>query len=456
MKIKKLSLMLGAAILSALLLACSQGADSEPRTSWTDESVTGLKDAYEDYFDSFGIACEYKPWNRNVGELQSEAVREGLSKHADSITMGNEFKPDSFFSITWGSSTPSISDETFTASNGKTIEVPVLNGLTQAENCLQACKDAGLKMRGHVLTWHSQTPDAFFAEDYNPTSDGELLSNLVDEETMTARHEWYIKTVMDFVAEWETENNNGEHIIWAWDVVNEAIADDAQKTYEGDNQDWLRGSSPNTKDKSPSNGGSRWYQIYGDDEFIINAFRFANAYAPSDVELCYNDYNEYMDYSGGWKTSGILHLIEEIKAGQAQTIGGNSVAPRIDVIGMQSHVGESWPEVSSYEAALKRFLASGLKVHITEFDISTSSQDTAADLYKDYFSMLIKYGKKYSSSAGIENVTVWGISSQDSWINSDGTKFPLLFDRDSKNNYYTNASFDAVINVVSEDETEAD
>ncbi len=437
MKIKKLNLVLTAAILSALLLGCGQGTEDNSQSTtplWTNESVPSLKETYADIFDSFGIACEYTPWNRSA-ELQSEAVRAGLSKHADSITMGNEFKPDYIFNITWGQTKPELSSETFTASNDRTISIPKLNGLTQAANILAACKDAGLVMRGHVLTWHSQTPDAFFAEDYNPVTENGIITNLVDKETMTARHEWYIKTLLEFVADWEAENNDGKHIIWAWDVVNEAIADDAQTTYTGENQNWLRGSTSSTKDKSTSDGGSRWYQIYGNEEFIINAFRFANTYAPEDVKLCYNDYNEYMDYSGGWKTSAILHLAEELRAADGC---------RIDAIGMQSHVGESWPGVTSYESALQRFLEADFDVHVTEFDIAASSQSKAASNYSDYFNMLKKYGSLYNGANRITNVTIWGISSGDSWISNGGSQYPLLFTR-SGSNYYPNSSFDAVI-----------
>ena len=82
-------------------------------------------------------------------------------------------------------------------------------------------------------------------------------------------------------------------------------------------------------------------------------------------------------------------------------------------------------------------------VHVTEFDISATSQSQAASAYKDYFNMLKKYGKNYSGSHKITNVTVWGISSEDSWINK-GSQYPLLFNR-SGSNYYTNSAFDAVI-----------
>lgn len=431
---------------SVLFASAMTGAFAAPKTAWTDNSVPSLKQTYKDYFDSIGIACEYKPWNRNFGELQSAAVREGLARHAHSVTMGNDFKPDTIFGITWGQTKAQIAGEKFTASNGKTIEVPVLNGFARMDQILQACRDSGLLMRGHVLTWHSQTPEAFFAKGYDPKIKGDKITNLVDKETMTARHEWYIKTVLEHVAEWEKANNGGKHIIWAWDVVNEAAADDAQRTYTGSDQNWLRGQTKD-KDKAPKDGGSRWYQIYGDDEFIVNAFRFANAYAPQDVVLCYNDYNEYMDYNGGFKTSAILYLADKVRSAPAVQIAGKSVKPRIDVIGMQSHVGETFPNITGYERALKRFLDAGFDVHITEFDIAAKSAESAAKLYGDYFTMLKNYGRKYQGANKVTNVTVWGISNQESWIAQNGKQFPLLFDREGTS-YYPNGSFEAVISAA--------
>lgn len=413
------------------LTVTEQEAPSED--DWLSDSTPSIKDTYADIFDSFGIACEYTtPSGR--GELSSASVRQGLVKHADSITMGNEFKPQ-FIAAWWGNN-PRVSG-TFTASNGITIDTPVLNGFGTVDNCLKACKDSGLLMRGHVLVWHSQTEEAFFRENYQTNG------ALVDKETMTARQEWYIKTVLEHVAEWEKNNNNGNHIIWAWDVVNEAMADDAGTNYTGSSQNWLRGSTNNTKDKAPSNGGSRWYQIYGSEEFIINAFRFANAYAPADVKLCYNDYNEYM----GNKHKAILHIINLLQNADTTKVNGKDVKPRIDVMGMQSHVSATWPGASSYESALKDFLNAGVDVHVTEFDIAATSQSTAASVYKEYFNMLKKYGKKYSGTNIITNVTVWGISSEDSWIKTNDkgeTQYPLLFNR-SGSNYYTNSAFDAVI-----------
>lgn len=417
------------------------------RENWLSASTPSLKETYKDIFDSFGLACEYGNFGTGWGtpvELYYDEVQNGLKKHVDSMTLGNELKPQ-FMLCWWGNGDEAKESMTsFTASNGQIIQVPeTIQGLSRLNDILTILKKNNLKMRGHVLTWHSQTPDDFFAEGYSAEYNGELISNPVSKEVMTARHEWYIKTILEYVNDWESRNGYGigNHIIWTWDVVNEAIADDATKT------DYLRGSTSGTKDNNPADGGSRWYQIYQSDEFIVNAFRFANAYAPSDVPLAYNDYNEYMDYSGGWKTTGILNLIENIRNGEAQTINGKLVKPRIDVMGMQSHVNPDWPGVSGYENALKRYLDAGVDVHVSEFDIAATSTGSAKSAYSDYFKMLKKYGKNYSGTNKITNVTIWGLNNENSWISKDGTQYPLLFNK-INDEYIPNDSFDAIIEAA--------
>lgn len=420
--------------------------NQEPEVTWTSDSVPSLYQTYKDSFDYIGFAAEYGnfglqqfgndkytaeyEWNKswgNPGELYYEAQQQGIAKHANTITLGNELKPQFLFAW-WNIGNGASSDKVdFKASNGLTIKVPKkLHNENLIYATLNICKKMGVQMRGHTLTWHSQTPEDFFAKDYKAVISNGKLTNPVDKETMTARHEWYIKTVLECVANWEKANGYGEgnHVIWAWDVVNEACADDATKT------DWLRGSTNNTKDKAPENGGSRWYQIYGSEEFIINAFRFANAYAPSDVKLCYNDYNEYMNYGAGWKTDAICTLIQKVQNGEAAKVNGKQVKPRIDVMGMQSHVGVSWPGVPGYENALKKFLTL-VDVHVTELDFSATTQEQAEKAYGDYFTMLQKYGKKYNNPHQIKCVTIWGTYSDGSWINPNNKNqkvYALPFD----------------------------
>ena len=403
------------------------------QVEWIDESVPSLKEAFSDYYDSFGLAVGYR------NELESSYVQQGLAKHVDSITMGNEFKPQFLFGW-WQDGIRNTTLTEFTASNGLTIKVPASLDFNTADNCLKICKDNGLKMRGHVLTWHAQTPDGFFAENYVPEyndSKKNTLKNPVSPEVMTARHEWYIKTVLTHVAEWEAANNNGEHIIWAWDVINETVADDAKGST------WCRGSTASTKDVTPAPAGqgacgSRWYQVYKSTEFITNAFRFANAYAPADVKLCYNDYNEYQSN----KIDGCIKLINLVQNGVEQKVAGKKVKPRIDVMGMQAHIGTQWPGTSSFESAIKQYLKY-VDIHVTEFDVnnaSTSAESKSA--YTSYFNVMNRYGKKYSGTHQIKNVTIWGINNESSWIESS-SKYPLLF-----SNYAITDSFTAVINTA--------
>lgn len=454
---KKL-LLVSVLFMSLLAVSCSQPSTgiSRSQDNWLADTVPSIKQTYSDTFDYIGLAVEYGNFglkctgNKYTGtythdkfwgtpsELYYSEVQQGISKHANTITLGNELKPQ-FLLQWWDGNGSSQSKKTFTASNGKTIDVPdKLNGEALIYATLNAAKNAGVKMRGHVLTWHSQTPEGFFREKYS--KDGALVS----KEVMTARHEWYIKTVLDCVAQWEIHNGYAgkgteNHLIWAWDVVNEAMADDAS---DPSTDSWLRGSTAGTKDKDPANGGSRWYEIYKNEEFIINAFRFANAYAPADVKLCYNDYNEYMAN----KTSAIEHIADLIKNGSEQTVGGKNVKPRLDAIAMQSHVGTSWPSLSEYESALKKFLAIA-DVHVSELDFNAETQQAAEKAYADYFKMLKNYGKNYRNPYKITCVTIWGINNESSWINpSNGkTTYPLLFNKVGET-YDTNNSFWAVIN----------
>lgn len=454
---KKL-LLVSVLFTSLLAVSCSQPSNgiSRSQDNWLADSVPSIKQTYSDTFDYIGLAVEYgnfglkctgdkytgtythdKSWG-TPSELYYSEVQQGISKHANTITLGNELKPQ-FLLQWWDGNGSSQSKKTFTASNGQTIQVPdKLNGEALIYATLNAAKKSGVKMRGHVLTWHSQTPEGFFREKYS--KDGALVS----KEVMTARHEWYIKTVLECVAQWEIHNGyagkeTGNHLIWAWDVVNEAMADDAS---DPSTDSWLRGSTAGTKDKDPANGGSRWYEIYKNEDFIINAFRFANAYAPADVKLCYNDYNEYMAN----KTSAIEHIADLIKNGSEQTVGGKNVKPRLDAIAMQSHVGTSWPSLSEYESALKKFLAIA-DVHVSELDFNAETQQAAEKAYADYFKMLKNYGKNYRNPYKITCVTIWGINNESSWINpSNGkTTYPLLFNKVGET-YDTNNSFWAVIN----------
>lgn len=366
------------------------GSNKTPQVSWLD--APSLKETYEKYFDYFGLTI---PYNDNT---KADICKKGVQRHATCITMENEFKPDFIFG--WNKVTK-LAD--FKAEDGKFYKVPAnIPTFAQMDNILQDAKTLGLKMRGHVLVWHSQTPDWFFRKNY--AINGE--KDFVTPAEMNARQEWYIKSVLEHVKIWEKENNNGEHIIFAWDVVNEAASDNASDAV------WLR------------TGDSKWYSIYQNDRFIVNAFRYANKYAPKDVKLVYNDYG-CTSYA---KNKAICKIIDAVQS-----------APdaRIDAVGMQTHVGMDTKVTGggSFEEAVKKFTAKGLNVQITEMDISIGtaaySPIRMKAKYKEFFEMFLA-NRKTAEKKGIEGITLWGTRDEWTWLNSQSSnkgniQHPLLF-----------------------------
>ncbi len=361
-------------------------ANSAQPAIWTD--VTGVKDVLTNYFDYFGFCVSYND------TFKEPLLQKGLPLHASVITMENEFKPDFIF----GWSKPAKLTE-FRGEDGNLYKVPAdIPNFKQMDNILSDMKKLGLKLRGHTLVWHSQTPAWFFMKNFSRNNETQLVS----PAEMSARQEWYIKSVLEHVAEWEKKNYNGEHIIIAWDVVNEAASDNAT------NANFLRDA-----------GSSKWFAIYQNADFIVNAFRYANKYAPKDVKLVYNDYG----CSSINKNKAICKIIDAIQA-----------APdaRIDAAGMQTHIGIN-DSPADFERAVKNFLAKGINVQITEMDVANGASNYNAmklkDCYFNYMTMFIN-NRKQPGKNGIEGVTLWGVRDEWTWLNSmhkGHTQYPLLF-----------------------------
>ncbi|MCQ2597316.1 MAG: endo-1,4-beta-xylanase [Treponema sp.] len=369
-----------------------------PKVSWLE--VPSLKEAYKDFF-KFGLAVTYK------GELNNPDVQDGLYRHVESITLGNAFKPDFLFA--WQN--PTVKMAKYTDETGKTIDVPaLLPKFNDMDAILGLAKMNNLKIRGHVLVWHSQTPHWFFTEGYSSSKDAPY----VDKETMTARQEWYIRSVLEHVAEWEQKNKCKEHVVWAWDVVNEAAADNSSEAR------FLREDSD-------------WYRVYKNEEFIVNAFRFANKYAPKDVQLVYNDYGTYSgsNRTKGTKHASVLKIIDAIQA---------NPETRLDAVGMQSHINQTYPKITgddSFERAIQNFLAKGIDVQITELDMGHQTKYSPIrqkTRYKEIFEMFIR-NRKVDGKNGISSVTLWGLTDNSTWLDNqpeykskNNKQHPLLFE----------------------------
>ena len=327
-----------------------------PIESLADPSATAsLSAAYKDYF-KFGVASP-----ASVMTNTNEEFRTLLKTQFNSVTPENELKPENV-----------LDAATTLADPAKYNECPALN-FDAAKPILDFCKDNGIPMRGHTLIWYSQTPSWLFYENYDVN--GELASR----ELMLTRMENYIAAVMT----WCEENYPG--VIYAWDVVNEAIADD---------------------------GGMRdcyWLETIGED-YVEKAFEFARKHAPEGVQLFYNDYNEYQDS----KQADIIEMLKPV-----------AEAGNIDGMGMQSHIS-SGLDPDYYLGAMQEYVDElGVIIHITELDVTApNSQNPMYDqgvYMKKLFTAIIE-----AKDAGmpIECVTVWGLTDDMSWKSANS---PLLF-----------------------------
>jgi len=255
---------------------------------------------------------------------------------------------------------------------------------------------------GHCLVWHAQAPKWFFTDS---------LGNEVTPEVLKERMKKHIYTVVG--------RYKGK--VKGWDVVNEAIEDDG------------------------SFRKSKYYKILGED-FIKYAFQYASEADP-DCELYYNDYS----MANPGRRAGVVAMVKKLK----------EQGVKIDGIGMQTHVDLVYPEITEFETSMNAFAALGLKVMITEMDISVLPQpdwnrgaeigtniaykdslnpytagipDSARialdNRYVEFFGLFLKH-KDY-----VTRVTVWGVNDGLSWKNGfpvrGRTDYPLFFDRNNQ------------------------
>jgi len=353
-------------------------------TEGVDKSASIAK-AYSDYF-TIGAATS--------DSVLSNALTKAIVLHQFStITMENEMKPNAMLDYVTNSSNPT-----------KYNTSPALN-LSKLDKYLKFAQDNGLKVRFHTLVWHSQTPTWFFMENYSMSSGAKLVS----KEVMLQRMESYIKQIMEYT-------KNYPNVIYAWDVVNEAIE--------------IGHGKPN----GYRSNDSLWYQVIG-EEFVEKAFTYARKYSYDDAGLFYNDYGEY-DLT---KRTAIYNMLKKLKDKDL-----------IDGMGLQSHIDMGQPTLSAFEAALKVYGELGLEINITELDIhNTNNTDSAlatqAARYKSLFEILLRLKK--DGTANITNVTFWGVLDSGSWLTKfkGQISYPLLFDKSGQ----PKPAYNALINLVS-------
>ena len=343
-------------LLAMLLLAGSVG-------TW----AQGLKDAYKDYF-TIGVAVN----QRNVTNPEQQAL---ILQNFNSITAENDMKPQP--------TEPRQGQFNF----------------NNADRIANFCRENGIRLRGHCLMWHAQIGEWIYKD---------ATGNLLPKEEMFRRMRDHIHTVV----------GRYKDIVYAWDVVNEAMTDDknAEDPYR----------------QSPM------YQIAG-DEFIAKAFQYAREADPNAL-LFYNDYNE----TDPVKSRRIFEMVKKMK--------DNGVP--IDGIGMQGHYNIYGPKEDEIDAAITLYKQVVGHIHVTELDVRANEEmggqlrfsqegmevsDSLKQHLADQYARIFRALRKHKDV--IDNVTFWNLSDRDSWLGA--RNYPLLFDSD----YQPKQAYQTIMNM---------
>lgn len=346
---------------SLCALALTMGAN----TGFAQSGETGLKDAYKDYF-SIGVAVNM----RNISNPEQIAI---IKKDFNSITAENDMKPQptepAYGQFNW----------------------------ENADKIANFCRSNGIKLRGHCLMWHAQIGEWMYQDE---------KGNLVSKETLFQNMKHHITAIVE----------RYKDVIYAWDVVNEAISDGG----------WQGGRRGMGEHPSPYRN-SPLYQIAG-DEFIKKAFIYAREADP-DVLLFYNDYNA----ADPGKRDRIYDMVKSMK----------EEGVPIDGIGMQGHYNVYGPSMEDVDAALTKYSTIVKHIHITELDIRANQEmggqlnfsrdggnisQVVKTLQEDQYARLFKVLRKHKDV--VDNVTFWNLSDRDSWL---GTRnYPLPYDENYK------------------------
>lgn len=222
----------------------------------------------------------------------------------------------------------------------------------------------GMRVKGHTLIWHGATPS--------------WVSALAPGDLRIA-FETYIRTVV--------EHYRGR--VDAWDVVNEAVADDGLSLRD-----------------------SMFRQKLG-DSYVADAFRLARAADPQ-ARLFYNDYG---GEGSSAKANRIYDLLRELLS---------SGVP-IDGVGLQMHISaNNRPSDASIAANMRRLADLGLVVHISEMDVRinnvSGSEQTRLEVQRATYHDVVRV---CVLEPRCEAVTFWGFTDAHTWISGDS---PLLFD----------------------------
>ena len=267
----------------------------------------------------------------------------------------------------------------------------------KADKIADFCRQNGIKLRGHCLCWHSQFADWMFTD---------KKGKPVKKEVFYERLREHIHAVV----------NRYKDVVYCWDVVNEAMADDNAGPR------W-----PGRGEQSPYRQSTA-FKLCG-DEFIAKAFEFAREADPN-AQLFYNDYS----CVDNGKRERIYNMVKKMK----------DAGVPIDGIGMQGHYNIYFPDEDQLEKAIVRFKELVKHIHITELDLRMNNESGGqlmfsrgeakpmaaymSTLQTDQYARLFKVFRKHADV--IDVVTFWNLGDRDSWLGVNN--HPLPFDEQYK------------------------
>ena len=357
------------ALLFALLLVLSVcGAEESPMAYDEFDSLCALA---EPYGFRLGACLSYN-------QMGERLYLNTLARHFNSVTCTNETKAYSLL------------DQA--ASRRSEDGMPRMN-FSNADRMIAWAQQKGIGVRGHVLVWDAYMTSWFFHEDYLDSKP------LASQEVMRERLKSYIEQV---ITHFETEYPG---VIYCWDVVNEAIGDNAGEYTAGD---------PKHIRTVRSGASNMFLECVGEDyvEYSFLCAKDTVEELGADIKLFYNDYNMFMDS----KIAPACELIKSINSYATDENG--EYRTLIDGIGMQGYIGGygvqtgclNLGDIDRIENAILTYASYGVEVQITEmavrnYDLEKTAEH--AEFYGKLFEMFMRINTE--ESAPLTAVCIWGM-----------------------------------------------